>query len=608
MASPKFKVKVTHDSVSTDYESETFTQVQVKRRENSYDVATLTLADSGGDFYLGSVEMLDEAKVYLKADAGDAWTQVFGGQVRQVNPYLSTGGKVLQLLCKGYGAALEETHCNRDYGAESKNSSLDTVKEILQDLVDNMINKSLGSANVTGYAITKTKIADIQAATKIKYVNNPYKTNLEALDVVCELATAIAAGSAGPHWIVDNSKNLIVNTIGAHEDTTEWPDWWNTDQPGSTLVEGVDFVDRRVLDKTEEFANHVVLVTDFRRPAYDYWTEDSFGFGNWGIDTLEDIIDDNAAGHVVVGSHSMKFNPDGAVAGYGYIPKTADAGWDVTKWGSERTIPTVNFYCLKHMLTAATTYLYMSTNTTARKTDYFYVTFLNWQSESDDVWLHKSIPIGPYWARTEESRLYRWGVAGTPLWTKIDSLEFMISLAGENGYLLVDDLHFKGQIARSARKAASITANNEYQKVLISRNAMDDSCIASDDTGFAGRIAYAELLRRLALPTTLTIQIPGKPAMMAGQKAHIHACKTSAGDFQVNKDMRLIEVQHDMDAKGGFVTTATLTSDLTNSTVMSNPDQYAMWQENMFLNSKEAKNIRAGSEVDLLIPVLTKNY
>lgn len=554
------------------------------------------------------MEPLDEIKIYLKADVGDGWTQVFGGHIRQVNPHLMTDGRVLQLLCKSYGAALEETHCNRDYGLESKNTSIDTVKEIAVDLVDNMINKSLGSASVTGYAITKTKIADIQAATKIKYVNNPYKTNLEALDVVCELATAIAAGSAGPHWIVDNSKNLIVNTIGAHENTTEWPDWWNTNEAGSTLIEGVDFLNRRGLDKTEEFANNVVLVTDFRRPAYDYWTEDSFGFGNWGNDALEDIIDDNAPGHVVVGSHSMKFNPDGAVAGYGYIPSTANAGWDVTKWGSERTIPTINFYCFKHVLTAANTYLYMSTNTVARKTSYFYVTFLDWSSEPDDTWLHKSIPIGPYWARTEESRRYRWGVAGTPLWTKIDSLEFSIQLAGEGGYLLIDDLHFKGQIARSARKAASITANNEYQKVLISRNAMDDSCVTSDDTGFAGRIAYAELLRRLALPTTLTIQVLGKPAMMAGQKAHIHAFKTSGGTFKFNGNMRLMEVQHDADAEGSFVTTATLTSDLTNSTVMSNPDQYAMWQENMFLNSKEAKNIRSGSEVDLLIPILQKDY
>jgi len=144
--------------------------------------------------------------------------------------------------------------------------------------------------------------------------------------------------------------------------------------------------------------------------------------------------------------------------------------------------------------------------------------------------------------------------------------------------------------------------------VFIGRNSMDDSCIASDDSGYAGRIAYAELLRRTALPLTPTFTLKhGKPQMMPGQKATVQLCKHKNGTYQIDQTMRLLTVEHNIDASG-FTTTVTATTDLLNSFPMSVPDQYAMWMENMFLNSSEAKSIRAGAEVDLLIPMLSKSY
>jgi hypothetical protein len=604
---PKFKVSVIHSGTTTDYESEAFSSINVKRRENNYDVATLWAENKDSKYYLAKMDALDEIKIYFKYSTDASYTQVFGGHIRQINPRSSMDGYMLQLLCKGYGVALEETHCKSDYGAESSHPSLDTAKEIWQDIVDNYINKSLGSANNTGYAITTTKIADIVSGTPIKYVNNPYRTSLDAVNLICDLTSAIGGGStAGAHWIVDNSKNLIINTIAAHENTTEWPDWWNIDEEGSTLTEGTDFTGYAVLDKSEEFANNVVLITDFRRPAYDYWTEDSGGAALWGNDALEAITNDNT--NVVVGSHSLKFDPNGAVAGYGYYPGSANAEWDITAWGSEKTIPRLNFYAMKHSLTTATTYVYLSTNDTARKTDYFYTSFLNWASEADDTWYHKSIPIGPYWASVAETLQFRWSQTGSPRWTDIDTVEFMVSLAGDNGWLKIDDLHFSGRIIRSAKNSTNITANKEYQKVLISRYAMDDSCIAADDTGFAARIAYAELLRRQVLPTTISFTIIGKPAMMAGQKCKVQACKKADGTYAIDSIMRITELQHDFASLSSFLTTVTATTDVKNTHPISRPDQYGMWLENMFLKSDEAKNIRAGAEVDVLIPILQKNY
>ena len=101
--------------------------------------------------------------------------------------------------------------------------------------------------------------------------------------------------------------------------------------------------------------------------------------------------------------------------------------------------------------------------------------------------------------------------------------------------------------------------------------------------------------------------------MMAGQKIHVHACKRTAGTFVSSGwpnggDMRVLTVEHNVDVNSGVFTTVTATSDLLNSLPVNQLDLYAMWMENMFLNSKEAKNIRAGSEVDLLIHLLESDY
>jgi hypothetical protein len=97
-------------------------------------------------------------------------------------------------------------------------------------------------------------------------------------------------------------------------------------------------------------------------------------------------------------------------------------------------------------------------------------------------------------------------------------------------------------------------------------------------------------------------------ATLAGQKAHIHVGKKSDGTFHLDVDMRILEIQHDLVVGTGYGHTVTTTTDLINSNPISTPDQYAMWQENMFLNSNEAKNIRSGAEVDLLIPIMSKDY
>jgi len=114
----------------------------VKLRENNFSTATLVLDNNKSRFYTSLVDTFTEAKLYFKDASEASWTQVFGGYVRELLPILGVQGSLLTLGCKGYGAALDETHCNRDYGFESANASLDTCKEIWDDLVTDFINKS----------------------------------------------------------------------------------------------------------------------------------------------------------------------------------------------------------------------------------------------------------------------------------------------------------------------------------------------------------------------------------------------------------------------------------------------------------------------------------
>lgn len=609
MTIPQLKVNVTHSGESTDYMPTPFASVQVKRRENNYDTAVLSFTDAKSQYYEDGFAKLDEIKIYLKDASESSWAQIFGGTIRDVIPMVNLQGFLPQLMCKGYGAALEETHCNRDYGLESANPELYKAQKIWQDLVDNFIKMSFASTN-TGYEITKTKIADIASTKSIKYVNNPYRTNLEVVDIVCDLTSAIGAGSTpGAHWIVDNSKNLIINTIGAHENTEVWPDWWNTDEAGSTFEQGVDFENYTIGDKSEEFANKIVLITDFRRPAYDYWTDNNLAL--WGDDALAGLeLEPNVK---IVGADSLRIE-FGIAQGEAYYPKNELAGWDITAWGSERTIPRLNFYFRANGDgTTAIGYLYLFTDDHNGASSYY----IQFPDLTADKWYFHSIPIGPYWACAEEGKTYPWAKLGGGDWEHINGISFSGIKALGTPYFYVDDLHFSGKIARSAYNSWSIlgnavppvTAKKEYQKVLISRNAMDDSCVAGDDTGFAGRIVYAELLRRQKKPKTIIFSTRrDMKATMAGQKLHIRTCKKSNGTFRIDTDMRIIELEIDLTVPSGLSYTVTATSDLFNSRPISLPDRYAMWQENMFINSAEAKNIRSGAEVDLLIPLLEKDY
>jgi hypothetical protein len=468
-AHPDIKV----EAGSTEIQGDSIKTI-VFRPENAVSRVHLTANDYQGKNFIGELDAFTVLKVSLRYGS-DSWVKVFEGKVEKVGPEIDVKqGQTLTAVAYGYGygRALSDTHCHVNFGQESENSALDTPTEIWDDLVDNRINKNFDGA-ATGYAITKTKIKTINNPT-VQFVKGGYRKNVDILNEVCRIYQGYQAGSASVHWFVDPSKNLWIDTVAAHSvDTANWDDWWSTDQAGSTLTEGEDFVSSNFHKNVQGFANKILLFSDLRKPGYDYWTEDSGGSALWGNDGYTSITD--SAAQFVVGSHSLLFDPNGAVAGWGYYPSGAAANWDITKMGSVKSIPRINFYYWKHLLTTATTWVVFSTNDTARKTDYYYAAFSNWHTDPDDEWIHVSLPIGPYYLTASENKRFRWTAVGNPSWSNIDTLEFYTSGGGVNALLYVDDLHFSGKIIREAYNSTSIAANNEYQKTVKLDVAVDDT-------------------------------------------------------------------------------------------------------------------------------------
>jgi hypothetical protein len=576
--------------------------------------AQLVANDYEGRTYIGELDTFTTLKVSVQYGS-DGWTQIFEGKTEKVGPLLNNEAQTVQAVAYGYGAALRSMHCDAQYGSQIS-SSLDVPEEIWDDLVDNHINKSFGGA-ASGHAITKTKIKSITTPT-IPFLEGGYRSCLDLVNAVSGLHTASQAGSAGVHWFVDTDQNLWIDTIGAHTvDTTNWPTWWNTNQDGSTLVEGTDFVGVNFSKRIRDFANKIVLISGFRKPGYDYWTEyqgvvGKGGSALWGNDGITNINDENV--DFVVGAYSLEFDMDSPPGtGRAYYPSTEDAAWDLTKCGSSETIPTINFYFKKDANCnepSCSCRLF----TTDHDTDYFYWVFSTWGSDPNGEWIHRSMPIGPYWKTAQEDRRHRW-VAGTGAiaapggaadWADINGVAFRVTAdPATDTEFLIDDLHISGKIVREAYNSTSIAANTEYQKILRMDIAIDESLTASDDTGTAGLLAYNELLTRQTTPVVGQVTTPGIVDVLPGQKIHVHADQQASDTFRVDSTFRIKEIVHSF-TQTGFTTTLDVTDDLTNTFAFGYMNMVRTLAKAFYIDP-EAQNLKA-SGVDTLVSRLSKDY
>ena len=605
--------KVTVDGI--DYIEE-FVDIQITGRECEVASAILIADNKAGAFWTDTVDIFDSITIQLRAvthatpQGGDLQTE-FAGTIREVKPYASEGGFYTGLKCKGLGAALEETHCKDTFGYTSEQASLSTIEEILEDLVDNSINKSYSSANNTGYAITKTYIPTIDAGLSIPFINAPYQTCKSLTNLICALDTAYRDGAtAGPHWFVDSLGNLRVKTIGAQQvdgggGGGDWGIYYDggADSTSAKLYEDEDFYEYTLTKASDQYANSVVLAFDLRKPPYDYWAADH---NLWGSDGLDEKTND--AVDYVVGTNSLRIEYAVGQSEL-YFPKTGAMDWDITAWGSEYTIPRLNFY-FKSEEPDATAHLWLFGGDAFDSGVNFPLSFFPFSDLTADEWHFVSIPVGPYWANDQNYTGKPWGAAvGGAVWTDIDGICFSgIEGIVSNAKTWIDDIYFSGKCIREAVDTSEVTSYNEHQHVILSRTPLDDTAIYSDDSGMAGQICYAELLRRVTPPRMFTCTVPFKSGLKPGEYFRLYAGKTSAGTYKLNGvDFRVLEYTHRCTQNMRPTTSLVMTDDLKNSFPMSGVDARAILNEYLLENNSKAMDMQGG-EVDLLIPHLRKTY
>jgi hypothetical protein len=621
--------------IDGDTYTDRFVDVQVTGRENGVSSAILLADNKQGEFWTDTVDVFDDVTVQMRQlGVGGALTTIFTGTVREVKPYAAEGGFYTGVKCKGLGAALEETHCKDMFGYTSNQPLLYTIKDILEDLVDNSVNKSYSSANTTGYAITKTYIPAIDAGLSIPFLNAPYQSCKSVVDLICTLDTAYRDGAtAGPHYFVDVLGNLRIKTIGTQQVEIgaggDWGIYYNgaATNAAAKLYEAIDFYDYTLTKPTDAYANSVALAFDLRKPAYDYWTEYNGDGGDpdggstlWGKTANITLTNDSGVGpppDFVVGTNSLNIETAVGAGGYTYFPSTEDAGWDMTKWGSSKTIPTLNFYMKKDgNLDESISYLtlFSTSHDPGVDADFFHIPFTTW-GEGDDTWYYKSIPIGPYWANAEESKTYKWtNNDGNAVWSNIEGVNFTtVSTGGGASHLWIDDLHFSGKCVREAVALGGEVdpdphPNNQYQHAMLSRTPLDDTAVAADDTGMAGQLCHAELLRRVTPPRTFTCTVPYLPNLKPGELFTLYAGRTTAGAYKLNgEDFRVTEYTHRCTMGAQPQTTLTLTDDVLNSFPLGRVDARAVLNEYLLENNSKATDMQGG-DVDLLIPHLRKTY
>jgi len=593
---PTYKLEVDSTVLSHD----TF-NVEVVLIENAVSLAKVIFNDYQRKHYIANIDLFADLKVSLRYGSG-AWTEKFCGIVEDVAPILDNKGQLVVATAYGQGRALRNTHCNTSYGTESVNPTIDTPTEIWTDIVDNYVEKSFGGA-ATGYTLDLAS-SDGGSPT-IRHLHNPYITNLSILNQTLLFIQAFRAGSSGHHWMVGTDGQLRVKRINT--DIAGWTKWWRKNVAGeveseadSTLIEGVDFLSYGFSKRarSKDFANKIILSTDLRKPGYDYWTEGQAAL--WGHTAVQiEVVDDNAT--FLVGAESIAANcpPGGGGAGFFWFPAAKDAAWDFTKIGSEKTIPTINFYARRNDTLQAFS-LILRTDAV----DGFSLTRnINNDMASVDEWYHFSFPVGPYYDRKEDLTDRKWTGSGD--WANINYMEFALQTAADNRFVYLDDLHFTGKIIREAYNSTSIVANAEHQKIIRMNSAVDDSMKQADITGTAARLAYAELLTAQKTPIIATLETPGIVDLLPGQYMHIHAAKRNSGAFRIDTNFRAKQINWAF-KENGFRTVTQITDDLESTFSKGQAELMSAYYKVVFTDP-EAQSLRA-TGIDVLVPRLSVDY
>jgi len=613
---PQAQVTVTHSAVDYIIDALSITN---SRRENGFDIGSVIIEDTDAKHYVDHVAADDVITIKQK-DASDAsWITILKGRIRRVEPILSSQGNLLKLACDGAGYGLGDLLCGEEYGTESANSTLDTIREMVKDasngIVPKWVNNLLGTATATGHSYT-TFVEDI--AGSMRYLYFTYKPAYKAINDVCDVVQAIKGASAGPHWIVDTSDRFLLTTVGAHSAAGDnpaqhWPTWWRTDQAGSTLEEGKDFLNFRFQDLAKE-ANYVLYHGKVIKPLdLDKYTQNNAAdYENNGKVTEAD----DASGKVgaAIKFTSANYAGPGSNLGQSRYPDTDDLDLNITNMGGKYDVPVfhawakidANFYGMNGVF-----YFTFIDSTD----EYFGIGHLsnNLMFTAANQWTEFTIPIGPYWMYAT-SGIPSWFEAPfigvmTPDWSDIQQIGVQFTFNADDWDCWLDNFYISGSVIRGARQSAAYSSSDPCKMRLITDSvAKDDTINASGDSGTIARLTYAELLRGMSTPRVGTFTIPIANDLLPGQKVYLKYKKKSDGTFRKTEAYRVTQLVHNI-TEFGFTTTVEVTSDLTNANPRPMPTavNIALQAVRPEFQDRQASSIKA-RDVDVTQAILEKSY
>lgn len=612
MTNPKNRLIIDPAGSALTLEGELLKYAKIILNENAVHTATLVLDNDS--FVFPSVLDTEQTLNLAVTDAGGSYgtyndgyglfTGVNRFPISDVNPK----NREVALALDHSSIGLKEMAVANEYGAQSVNPTLDTISEILTDasngIVTKYVNKILGSATASGYSVNVDceAVADI-----INYVEFPYKPADKCLNDLCDLVTALNAGSAGVHWTVGFDGYLKIKSIdqdlnGAN---TDWTKYYGGSQAEATLTYREDY-DSVNTEKISAEANYIIYYGNWRKPSNgDAWTEGNMALAFpdprrwWEIALLGDADVADDAVTYKVGAKSIKlYTTDDDAGGTWWVEPfyLPSFSWDLQTAFSPTNIPSVNFYARRGAgMSQAEIWLLTSDPNTPDWSDRFVYNFYA-DLTAADTWYHINLPCGDYIPVGDEKTTTKWTTVGSPDWSDIKGIIFYAVCPGAtHGQLWIDGLHIGG--AKVCRVAWNSNDTKIKQRIIVDDIGKDDSLLASDDSGVMAQLAYAEYLRCSSEYYINTITVPMLPNALPGQLFYVDGV-----------DMRATQIIHEI-TESQYKTTLHLTSDLTNG--RSRPryedlnKQYANIRPQF--QDREASNMKAGT-VDYRIARLVKDY
>jgi len=597
------------------------------RPENNISSLSVTIGDWQSSNYSDVFDVHSELKLEVKTGGRQTYTTIFDGIIHNLKPVFSDAGEDLEVQAWGFGVCLSKTFCNTSYGVESSNPTLDTPEEILDDIATDYVAKRLGAGGVaTEWVINTTDVDAPHADFSVTHLNSPYLDNFTLISRLLDLinAHAVVSGDVGAHWYFDTDKHLRVKEIDADSTDTLWTRYYGGTVLTAVIKEGVDDVEARGFHKQiDDYANHIIVSSAFRKPAHDVWTESTDG---WADDDVTLTVD--TGGGVgepavpAVGTYMLKAASeiDGTCRFYYDFP----APCDFTKVGSQLNPPKLNFLLACNDI-SDNTQIGVNLYTTRTTHNYHYVddaaasTLQNMLSK-DSEWQFISIPIGEYATKYFDRDMrysgaaaadtnWHWSKNGANAdWNSIAGIEFQFDGTAERDVIFVDDIHFSGNIIRSCYDQSEISATTkERQKFFRMDYAVDDTLVADDDdAGMGAMVALSELFRSKQAPTTGTLRFPMKEDMLPGQTLMVYAgLKADRATFRwSNLPMRIKELTNKITA-GEFYSSVQITSDVSNTFAVGVPNMWDLLMDKAgALDHGQAKDLRA-SGVDNQVAVLS---